>query len=54
MKYILILSLLLSLAMFYLGLSQHISYAVFFAVVLLLTAAKFLLDILSGRNDHNE
>ena len=49
MKYILILSLFLSLAMFYLGLTQHISYAIFFAIVLLLTTVKFLLDILYGR-----
>ena len=51
MKYILILTFILSLGMFYLAVFQHVSYALFFGIVLLLTDLKFLMDILKGRND---
>lgn len=51
MKYLLIFSILLAIAMFYLGISQHISYAVFFGIMLLLTTFKFILDIFSGRKE---
>lgn len=54
MKILLILSVLLSFAMLYLGISKHISYAVFFAVVLLLTTFKFILDILGGRKKNDD
>ena len=40
--------------MLYLGISKHISYAVFFAVVLLLTTFKFILDILGGRKKNDD
>ena len=51
MKYLLILTLILSILMFYMGFAQHFSMGIFFGAVLLLTCMKFVMDILAGRKE---
>lgn len=54
MLYLLLFCVILGIAMILMGLFQKISMAVFFGIVLLLTAFVFVLQMVNGRNENKE